>query len=125
MILGRYLFTALGLNLKLYEKIVISGEIPYEECSAPIIDVSKYNFKPLTDKIVKLEESFIITYIDKCLESEGAISSMRIITDAMYEKADLNKFMAEQCQLLSTKEQSIPLKIQLNFEDLLDDVLGT
>ena len=71
-----------------------------------MVVVSNYNFKSLTDKIVKLVESFINTYVEKYLESESAISSMRImriILDDKYEKDYLNKIITEQCQHLSTK----------------------
>ena len=44
-----------------------------------MVDVSNYDFKRLTEKIVKPEESFINLYVDKCLESKGTISSTRII----------------------------------------------
>ena len=44
-----------------------------------MVDVINYDFKPLTDKIAKLEEYFINTYVDKFLKSEGAISLVRIM----------------------------------------------
>ena len=59
-----------------------------------MVDVSNYVFKSLTDKIVRLEESFINSYVDKCLESDSKISStrgLRRFFDAKYKKADLNK----------------------------------
>ena len=42
MILVRDLLTALGLNLKFSESIIIGGEVPYEVLSAPMVDVSNY-----------------------------------------------------------------------------------
>ena len=68
-----------------------------------MLDVQKYDFKPLIDNVVKPEESFITAYVDECLDSKGTISStfrIRRILDAKYEKADLNKVMVEQCQHL-------------------------
>ena len=53
IILGIYLLNALGLDLKFSENIVIGIEVTYEGCSALMVDVSNYNFKPLTEKIVK------------------------------------------------------------------------
>ena len=55
MILDRDLLTALGLDLKISENVIHSGEGPYEGCSAPMVDVSNYEFKSLTYKIVKPE----------------------------------------------------------------------
>ena len=66
-----------------------------------MVDVSNYDFKYITDKTVKPEESFVNLYINECLESKNAISStyrMHRILDVKYEKADLNKVMNEQCQ---------------------------
>ena len=53
MIIGRYVPTTLGLHLKFYENIIISGEIPNKGCLAPIVDLINYDFKPLTGKIFK------------------------------------------------------------------------
>ena len=44
MILGRDLLTALVLDLKFSKNVIICGEGPYEGCSAPMMDVSNYNF---------------------------------------------------------------------------------
>ena len=60
MILDRYPLTALGMNLKCSENIIIGGEGPHEGYSAPMVDLSNYDFKSLTKNIVKPEESFII-----------------------------------------------------------------
>ena len=59
IILGRYLLTALGLDIKFSENVIIGGEGPYEGCSEPMVDVSNYAFKYITDKTVKPEESFV------------------------------------------------------------------
>ena len=40
-----------------------------------MVDVSDYGFTSMTYKIVKPEESFIHSYVEKCLEYERAISS--------------------------------------------------
>ena len=114
MILGRDLITALGLDLKFSENIVTGGKGPYERCSEPMVDVRNYDFKYLTDKIVKPEESFINSYIDKCLESEIPIRSthrIQITLDAKYNNSYLNKVMTKQCQHFSTKEQERLLEL--------------
>ena len=54
-ILSRDLVTALRLDIKLSENFIIGGEGPHEGCSAPFFDVKNYDFKSITDKIVKLE----------------------------------------------------------------------
>ena len=104
MILGIYLLTALGMDLKFSKNFVIGGYGPYEGCSAPMVDASNYNFNYLLDKAVKPEESFINSYLDKCLKSKIPISStrrMHIILDAKHKKADPNKVIDEQCQHLN------------------------
>ena len=55
MILGRYLPTTLGIYLKFSDDIIIFGEGPYKGCSAPMVDVSNYEFNIITAKIVKPE----------------------------------------------------------------------
>ena len=40
-----------------------------------MVEVKTYDFKPLTENKVKPEESFINAYVDKCLDSEGKIST--------------------------------------------------
>ena len=59
-------------------------------------DLINYEFKPLTEKIVKLEEFFINSYVNKCLKFKSTIIStrrIRIILDDKYENANLNKVM--------------------------------
>ena len=48
MILGRYILTALGLDLKFYKHIIIGGDGPYKGCSEPMADLTDYDYKPLT-----------------------------------------------------------------------------
>ena len=40
MILGRDLLTALGLDLKISDNVILGREGPYKGCSAPMLDVS-------------------------------------------------------------------------------------
>ena len=39
MILVRYLLTALGLDIKFYDNVMIGGEGPYKGFSSPMVDV--------------------------------------------------------------------------------------
>ena len=55
MILGRDLLTALGLDFKFSDNVIICREGPYEGCLSPMADVRNYGFKYITDKTVKLE----------------------------------------------------------------------
>ena len=86
MILGRDLLTALGTDLKLSENVIIGGEGPYKGCSSPMVDVSNYNFKSITEKTVKPEESFVNLYVDKCLESVNTIKSTCRMRRILYAK---------------------------------------
>ena len=65
IILGSDLLTYMGLDLKFSESIKVGGGGPYEGCLKYMVDLGKYNFKYLTEKIVKLEESFIKSYINR------------------------------------------------------------
>ena len=53
MILVRDLLTTLGLDLKFSGNVIICGKGPYEGCSSPMVDLSKYDFKSLMENIVK------------------------------------------------------------------------
>ena len=126
--LGRDLFTALGLDIKVYDNVISGGEGPYEGCYAPMVDISNYNFNIITDKTVKPEESFINLYANECLKSDSAISAtcrMRIILDVKYKKSDLNKVMTKKCQHLNNKERKILLILLRKFKDMFDGMLGT
>ena len=108
MILGRDLLTALGMDLKFSEDVIIGGDGPYKGCSEPMVDLRNYEFESLMEKIVKPEESFINSYVDECLKSESTIihkRGMRIILDARYEKANKNTVMREQCHHLTSSER--------------------
>ena len=101
MILGRELLTALGMDFKFFDNVIIGGERLYEWCSTTMFEVRNYYFKSITDKTVKPEESFINSYIEEEFESGNAIKPthrMRRILDANYEKSDLNEVMNKQCQ---------------------------
>ena len=93
-----------------------------------MVDVINYDFKSITDKTVKLEESFINLYVDKCLKSVSAIistRSMRRILDEKYKKADLNKVTTEQCQHITATESHRLLHLLKKCKDLFDGILGT
>ena len=87
IILGRDLLTALEIYIKCYENFIIGDKQPYEGCLALMVDISNYDFTFITDKMVKREESFINSNVEKCMESESAIRSTRRvqrILDAKY-----------------------------------------
>ena len=127
MILGRYLIISLVLDIKFSDNVINGSIGPYEGCLLSIVDIGNYNFKSITDKIVKPEESFINSYVNECLESNSAISStqiMHIIIDAKHTKSDLNKVMTNQCQYLSTEEHYILITLLHRFKYLFDGMLG-
>ena len=63
MILGRDLITSLVLDLRIFKNVVIGGEGSYEGFLATMVDVSNYEFKTLTDRMVKPGESSINAYV--------------------------------------------------------------
>ena len=104
MILGIDLLAALGLDLKFSQNIILRGYGPFKGWSLHLVDLSKYDFKLLSDNKVKPKESFINTYVNKCLESNITMSltcRTHRILDAKHENSDLKKVMAEQCQQLT------------------------
>ena len=50
MILAKDLLTALGLDLKFSDNVIIGGKGPYEDCSAPMVEVINYGVTYITYK---------------------------------------------------------------------------
>ena len=92
-----------------------------------MVDVINYYFKSITDKTVKLEESFVNSYFHECLGYKSVINStrrMRIILDAKYNRADLNKVTTEKFQHLTATKIHRILHLLNEFEDLFNGTLG-
>ena len=53
MVLGRDLLTALRLDIKFSDNIIIGREVPYEGCSSSIVDVINHDFNSIKDKNFK------------------------------------------------------------------------
>ena len=63
MILGKYLITELGLNLKFSEHVIESGDGPFNGSTNSMVDLGTYIFKYLnTDKITP-KEFFTDAYV--------------------------------------------------------------
>ena len=102
IILGRDLITALVLDLKFYDNVMIGRHGPYEGCLSLMVGVNNYNFKYITDKTIKPKESFVNLFVHECLKPNSAKTStrrMHRILDTKYEKSDLNNVMTEQCKI--------------------------
>ena len=65
MILSKDLLKALGLDLNFSKNVIVGGDGTYKDCYTPMADVTDYNFKLMTENIIKPEESFINSYADK------------------------------------------------------------
>ena len=56
MILGRYILTALGINIKLSGHIIESDDAPFKGYTAPMVDMGTYEFKDLNTGKIKTKE---------------------------------------------------------------------
>ena len=54
-ILGRYLLTELGLNIKLYDNVIKADDVPLRLSMTPIVDMDMYYFKVLNAEKITLE----------------------------------------------------------------------
>ena len=84
-------------------QVIAVGEVPYEGCTAHIVDLCTYDYNILNSKnYVKLEESFIDAYVKKIYLKNVHSSPKRlsIFLDAKYENEYLNKVMNEKLQYL-------------------------
>ena len=93
-----------------------------------MFETRKYDFTSLTDKLVEPEELFINFYGNVFFEYKGKISStqkMCSIINDKYKKADLKKFINEQCQHLSTKARERLITLLRRSEKLFSGTLCT
>ena len=65
MILGRYILTPLGLNIKLSDHVIKAEDAPLKGLMAPIVDMGIYELKYLTAGNITPKESFMNDYIEE------------------------------------------------------------
>ena len=70
MILGRYLLTILGLNLKWSDHVIEAYDVTFKGYTAPMFDLGTYKFKDLTTGNITPEELFTNAYAEEIHESE-------------------------------------------------------
>ena len=127
-ILGRYLLTALELNLKLSHHVIKADDGTFKGLTEPMVDLGTHEFKYLNIGNITPEESFTNVYAEEINESEQVHTSTKrlcVILDAKYEKPDLNKVMKNQCQDLIEIQCHELLKLLQTFEEFFDGTLGT
>ena len=100
MILGRYLWTELGLNLKIFEHIIKANDGPFIVYTVTMVDLGVYIFKYLNIEKIEPEISFTDAYAEEIYISEHARTStkrLRVTLDAKHKKSDWHKVMETQC----------------------------
>ena len=65
MILGRYILTALWLNLKLSGHFIESDYGPFKDLMVPMVDMVMYEFKSLNIGNITPEDSFVNSYVEE------------------------------------------------------------
>ena len=93
MILGRYILTELGLNLKNSKHVIEADDGPFIGSTAYMVDLGAYVFKDLNTEEIKPEELFTDARVEEVYEPEHvctATKRLRVILDAKYEKEDLH-----------------------------------
>ena len=63
MILGRYLLTELGLNIKFYERVIEAYDVPFNGYTTPMVNLGTYIFKDLNTGKITPDESFTNAYV--------------------------------------------------------------
>ena len=46
------MLTALGSEIKFYDRVIVVREVPYEQFSAPMFDVRNFDYAPFMDEII-------------------------------------------------------------------------
>ena len=128
MILGRYLLTESGLNLKFSEHVIKADDGHFKGSTAPVVDLGTYKFKDLNTGKIKPEESFTDDYVKEVYNSEhirNATKILHVIIYAKYEKAYLNKVMETQCQHLTMTKRNEFMKALYKYEEFFYGTLVT
>ena len=121
MILGRCVLTALGLNLKLSDHFIEADYGTFKSLTLPMIDMVTHEWNCSNTGNITPEETFMNAYAEEIHELEKVRTStklLRVILDAKYEKADLNKVMKNQCQHLTETHRNKFLTLIQKFEQL-------
>ena len=69
IIVGRYIWTELVLNLKISDHVIEADDGPSMRSTAPMVYLCAYVFKDLNTGEIKLEESFTDAYAEELYES--------------------------------------------------------
>ena len=121
LILGRYLLTESGLDLKLSEHVIKADDRPFKGSKIPMVDLGTYIFKYLNTEKITPDESFTNAYVKEFYESEHirtATKLLRVLLDAKYKKADLNNVMETQCRHLTMTQRNELIKLLQISEEL-------
>ena len=78
-ILGRDLWTVLGLNLKFYEHFIKEDYGPWKELTGPMVDLGTYEFKIWKRWKFKPEELIMNAYAEERNESDQVHTSTKWI----------------------------------------------
>ena len=85
MMLGKYVLTELGLNIKLSDNVIEADDGTFKGITIIIFDLGTYDFKKLNTEKITPEESFIDAYTEEVYESEHVCTVtklLRVILDA-------------------------------------------
>ena len=88
MILGRDIWTELGLNSKFSVHVIKSDDGTFEGSTTPMVDLGTYIFKDLNTGKITLEEFLLMLTLKKYMgqNMHVLIKLLRVILDAKHEK---------------------------------------
>ena len=86
MILGRYLLTALWLNLKFSDHIIEADYGTFKGSTTPTVDLGTYESKDLNTGNITLKELFKNAYVDEIHELEQVRTSTKLLHVILYAK---------------------------------------
>ena len=95
-ILGRYILTALGFNIKLSEHVNKVDDVPLKISSAPMVDSGTYEYQYLNTGEITPKELFMNSYVEEIYKSEQFRTYTKLLCTVLYTKYEnsyLNKVM--------------------------------
>ena len=71
MILGRYMFMILGIDIKFKKRIIEGIYLPYKGCTSPMVGLNYYNYKLLNQTENITINLFVGSYVEEVFKSEN------------------------------------------------------
>ena len=81
MILGRYILTELGLNIKFFDHVIEADDGTFIGSTTPMFDLGTYEFKILNTGKITPKELFTNAYVEEFYVSEHLRTATKLLSN--------------------------------------------